>query len=60
MVKEYVRVVPVLVAEITQVVEASFVLDGTVRDKPLLEVGLRDVVQELCLSACYPLAELAT
>ena len=60
MVKEYVRVVPVLVAEITQVVEASFMLDGAVRDKSLLEVRLCDVVQELCLSACNPLAELTT
>ena len=60
MVKEYVRVVPVLVAQVAQVVEAPFMLDCAVRDKSLLEVRLGDVVQELCLSASNPLAELTT
>ena len=60
MVKEYVRVVPVLVAQVTQVVEASFMLNGAVRNKSLLKVGFCDVVQELCLSASNPLAELTT
>ena len=60
MIEEYVRVVPVLIAQVTQVVETSFMLDGAVRDKSLLEVRLCDVVQELCLSACNPLAELTT
>ena len=59
MVKEDVWVVPVLVAEVAQVIQATLVLDRAVGNQPLLEVSLCYMVQELRLPTGHPLAELA-